>query len=74
MEHVEKIVAIIGAVVVAVFSIISLRGEWRKTGLDDIVTKGLLSLLVLGCIFVVLAGFGVLPTATGANIHPGIKG
>jgi NADH:ubiquinone oxidoreductase subunit 6 (subunit J) len=74
MEHVEKIVAMIGAIVVGYFSIVSLRGEWKKTGLDDTVTKGLLGLLVLGCVFVILAGVGILPTSTGANIHPGVKG
>jgi hypothetical protein len=70
----EKIVALIGALVVGYFSVVSLRGEMKKHGLDDNVTKGLLGLLVLGCIFVILAGVGVLPTHTGANIHPGIKG
>ena len=57
----EKIIALIGAVVVAVFALISLKGEWLKTGLDDQVTKLLLGLMAFGCVLVVLAATGVLP-------------
>ncbi len=56
----EKIVASIGAVVVFVFALIGLRGEWPKTGLDDNVTKLLLGLMAFGCVLVILACFGVL--------------
>jgi hypothetical protein len=62
----EKIVAFIGAVVVFVFAIIGLRGEWPKNGLDDNVTKVLLGLMAFGCLLVVLATFGVLPRGGGA--------
>lgn len=58
---VEKIIALIGAVVVFVFAIVGLRGEWHKTGLDDQVTKLLLGLMAFGCLLVLLASFGVLP-------------
>ncbi len=51
----EKIISIVGAIVVGVFAIIALRGEWKKTGLDDQVTKGLLALMALGCVLVILA-------------------
>jgi hypothetical protein len=57
----EKIIALIGAVVVAVFALISLKGEWPKTGLDDNVTKLLLGLMAFGCVLVLLAATGVLP-------------
>jgi hypothetical protein len=68
----EKIIAIIGAVVVGTFAIIALCSEWRKTGLDDNVTKILLALMAFGCVLVILAGFNVLPSVTGANTHPGV--
>jgi hypothetical protein len=57
----EKIVASIGAVVVFVFALIGLRGEWPKTGLDDNVTKLLLGLMAFGCVLVLLATAGILP-------------
>jgi hypothetical protein len=57
----EKTVASIGAVVVFVFALIGLRGEWPKTGLDDNVTKLLLGLMAFGCVLVLLATAGVLP-------------
>ena len=61
----EKIIALIGALVVFVFAIIGLRGEWHKTGLDDQVTKLLLGLMAFGCLLVALACFGVLPRVSG---------
>ena len=65
LAGIEKIIALIGAVVVFVFAIIGLRGEWHKNGLDDNVTKILLGLMAFGCILVVLAAFGVLPRGGG---------
>jgi len=62
----EKAVAFIGALVVFSFAVIGLRGEWKKTGLDDNVTKVLLALMAFGCFLVVLAVFGVLPRGGGA--------
>jgi NADH:ubiquinone oxidoreductase subunit 6 (subunit J) len=61
LAQAEKIIAFIGAVVVFIFAIVGLRGEWNKTGLDDTVTKILLGLMAFGCVLVVLASFGVLP-------------
>jgi NADH:ubiquinone oxidoreductase subunit 6 (subunit J) len=57
----EKVIALIGAIVVFVFALIGLRGEWKKTGLDDQVTKLLLGLMAFGCLLVLLACAGVLP-------------
>ena len=65
LAGIEKIIALIGAVIVFVFAVIGLRGEWHKNGLDDNVTKILLGLMAFGCILVVLAAFGVLPRAGG---------
>jgi hypothetical protein len=62
----EKIVAFIGALVVFFFACVGLRGEWHKSGLDDIVTKVLLGLMAFGCVLVVLACFGVLPRGGAA--------
>jgi len=63
---VEHVVALIGGVVVFVFAIVGLRGEWHKNGLDDNVTKILLGLMAFGCILVALACFGVLPRGGAA--------
>jgi hypothetical protein len=61
----EKIIAIIGALIVGYFALVSLKGEWKKTGLDDQVTKLLLGLMALGCVLVLLAATGVLPRVGG---------
>ncbi|HZO95604.1 MAG TPA: hypothetical protein VFB22_17780 [Candidatus Baltobacteraceae bacterium] len=57
----EKVLAFVGALIVGGFAVVALRGEWHKTGLDDHVTKLLLGLMAIGCFFVLLAVFGVLP-------------
>lgn len=56
---VERIIALVGAIVVAVCALTSLRVEWKKNGLDDHVTKIMLALLTVGCIIVVLVAVGV---------------
>ena len=61
----EKSVATVGAIVVFVFALIGLKGEWPKSGLDDIVTKLLLGLMAFGCLLVLLATAGVLPRGGG---------
>jgi len=66
LEMIEKAVAFIGALVVGFYAVVALRGEWHKTGLDDHVTKLLLGLMGLGCLFVLLAVFGVLPRGASA--------
>ena len=45
LANTEKIVALIGALIVGTFAIIALRNDWKKTGLDDQVTKILLGLM-----------------------------
>ncbi len=66
LAGIEKVVALIGGVVVFVFAIVGLRGEWHKSGLDDNVTKVLLGLMAFGCILVALACFGILPRGGAA--------
>ncbi len=60
LEVIEKVIALIGALIVGGFAFVALRGEWHKTGLDDHVTKLLLGLMAFGCVLVLLAVFGRL--------------
>ena len=59
LDHILKIIALIGAIVVGVTALAALRTEWKKTELEDQVTKIMMVLLTVGCIFVVLVAFGV---------------
>ncbi len=54
-----KIIALVGAVVVGVVALVALRAEWKKTALEDHVTKIMMVLLALGCAEVILVAFGV---------------
>ncbi len=58
-DHILRAIALIGAVVVAVVALMALRTEWKKTGLDDHVTKVMMILLTIGCIFVALVAVGL---------------
>lgn len=60
IAYIERIVAVIGAIVVGASALTSLRAEWPKTGLDDHVTKIMLILLTLGCVIVTLVAFGMI--------------
>jgi adenine/guanine phosphoribosyltransferase-like PRPP-binding protein len=60
LANLEKIVAFIGALVVGVFALIALRNDWKKTGLDDQVTKILLGLMAFGCVLVLCAAVGLI--------------
>ena len=60
-----KIVAFVGAVVVGMSALMSLKAELPKKGLDDHVTKIMLALLALGCVIVVLVVFGFFPGIQG---------
>ncbi len=63
IEVIEKTIAFIGAIVVGVVALVSLRGEWKHHGLDNQVTKLMLGLLALGCVLVILASVGILGRA-----------
>jgi len=56
--HIERTIAFIGALVVAAAALTSLRAEWKKTNLDDHITKIMLALLTLGCIIVIVVAVG----------------
>ncbi|MDQ6766672.1 MAG: hypothetical protein M3Z41_02585 [Candidatus Eremiobacteraeota bacterium] len=54
-----KIIALIGAIVVGIGALWGLWTEWKKSALEDHVTKIMMVLLTVGCIFVVLVAVGV---------------
>jgi hypothetical protein len=60
LEVLERGFALVGSIVVGVFALIALRNDWKKTGLDDNVTKLLLGLMAFGCVLVFFAAIGVL--------------
>jgi hypothetical protein len=57
---IERIIALVGAIVVGTAALWSLKLEWPKTGLDDNVAKIMLGLLALGCCIVILVATRVL--------------
>ena len=62
---IERIIAFVGALVVAASALTSLRAEWKKTALDDQVTKIMLVLLTVGCVIVIIVALhiaGRVPT------------
>ncbi len=57
---VEKWIALVGAIIVGVTAFVQLRNDWDARGLDAVVTKVLLGLMALGCIFALLAALHIL--------------
>ena len=55
---VERWIAGLGALVVAFFALKALAAEWKKTALEDQVTKIMMILLTLGCAIVLGVAFG----------------
>ncbi len=53
-----KIIAGLGALVVAFFALKALYEEWPKQNLEDQVTKIMMALLTLGCIIVLTVALG----------------
>jgi hypothetical protein len=58
LDNILRGIAFAGAIVVAVIALVALRGEWKKHGLDDNVTKIMMILLALGCAEVILVAIG----------------
>jgi hypothetical protein len=58
LSHLLSYIAFAGAVIVGVTALVALRAEWRKTGLDDHVTKVMMILLAIGCVEVILVAIG----------------
>ena len=69
ISNIERIIAIVGGIIVAIVSAIALKNDWKTPGLDNQVFKVMLALLFIGAIIALLAGAHVLgnfPTAKGA--------
>ena len=58
----ERTLAVIGGIIVAIVSAIALKNDWNTPGLDNQVFKLMLGLLFIGAIVALLAGVGVLGT------------
>ncbi|MBV9403116.1 MAG: hypothetical protein JO018_05225 [Candidatus Eremiobacteraeota bacterium] len=59
----ERLVAVIGAIVVAATAGVALKNDWRTPGLENNVFKGMLGLLALGAVLAFFAAIGVLGKA-----------
>jgi hypothetical protein len=63
-EAIEKTLAFIAAILVGGTAMIQLRNDWQAHGLDAAVTKILLGLMAVGCVFALLASVHVLGAHT----------
>jgi len=59
----EKVVAVIGAILVGSTASVALRNDWRTPGLENQVFKLMLGLLALGAVLAFFAAIGVLGRA-----------
>ena len=57
---IERIIAIVGGIIVGIVALNALRVDWKTPGLDNQVFKLMLGLLALGGIIAMLAGLNVL--------------
>ncbi|MEO9170701.1 MAG: hypothetical protein ABI282_03455 [Candidatus Baltobacteraceae bacterium] len=60
LPTIERIIAILGGIVVAVVSAKALKDDWKTPGFENHVFKLMLGLLCLGAIIAILAGANVL--------------
>jgi len=56
----ERTIALIGAIVVAVTACVQLKDDWKASGLDAVITKLLLGLMAFGCVLALLAAINVV--------------
>jgi hypothetical protein len=56
----ERTIAFIGSLLVGGTATMQLREEWPLHGLDAQVTKLLLGLMILGCVFAFCGSLGIL--------------
>jgi hypothetical protein len=54
-----RTIALFGAIIVGVYALLGLRSEWKKHELEDQVTKIMMVLLTIGCVFVILVALRV---------------
>jgi hypothetical protein len=64
--QIEHIIAIVGAIIVAVVSLVALKNDWNTPGLENQVFKVMLGLLALGAVLSFFAAIGVLGNFGGA--------
>jgi hypothetical protein len=57
---IERTIAVMGGIVVALVSAKALKDDWHTPGVDNNVFKLMLGLLCLGAVIALLAGVGVL--------------
>lgn len=57
---IERWIALGGAILVGITAFVQLKNDWDARGLDAVVTKVLLGLMALGCIFALLAAMKIL--------------
>ena len=60
IEQIERIIAIVGGIIVGIVAIYALKNDWSAQGNDNQVFKVMLALLAVGAILAVLAGAHVL--------------
>ncbi|MGP6159463.1 MAG: hypothetical protein ACLPYS_18470 [Vulcanimicrobiaceae bacterium] len=63
-EVFERILAFIFALVVGGTALVQLKNDWKAQGLDATVTKVLLGLMAVGCVFALLASVRILGAHT----------
>jgi hypothetical protein len=56
----ERIIALFGSVIVGGTATFQLKNEWPVEGLDAQVTKLLLGLMIIGCVFAFFAALNIL--------------
>jgi hypothetical protein len=56
----ERVLALIGALVVGGTASFQLWNEWPVKGLDSTVTKVLLGLMIIGCVFALLGALTIM--------------
>ena len=56
----ERIIAVLGALLVGVTTLVSLRIDWKSKGLDNQVFKIMLGLMAVGCLIVILTSVGLI--------------
>ncbi|PZR58337.1 MAG: hypothetical protein DLM50_04295 [Candidatus Meridianibacter frigidus] len=56
----ERVVAVVGAIVVAAAALVALKNDWKTPGLENQVFKVMLGLLALGAVLALFAAIGVL--------------
>ena len=59
-EMIERAIAFVGALLVGGTALLQLKNELPVRGLDAAVTKLLLGLMIVGCVFALLASIKIL--------------